>query len=309
MARTQPANKTPATLNDAERRRLDRLTRWCADGRLAAAELELHEWSRQRDCPSAARIMLASLMCRRGRSEDARAILRQCEAAAADPDAAMLRIATFIGGELTDAARREARQLHDAHGDRHEIARWLRTMSVPGSDQLPPVALATVDQLAEELIEQPRLIPSLVYAMKLQPKTREATLLRQAIARAARAFDGQRRMMVTICTAMAELALLLGDDDDARRWAHRGLRLDAYHAPLALVLSKVPDDPALGEPAREVLARVSSKRPTWPDIKAALIRREAADGDAGRARMRIEHWLSTEPDSPIAHDLAQELAA
>jgi tetratricopeptide (TPR) repeat protein len=302
------ANTTPVSLNDAERRRLDRLMRWCTDGRLAAAELELHEWSRQRDCPRAARVMLASLMCRRGKTEDARAILRQCEAAAADPDAAMLRIATLIGDELTDAARREARELHDAHGDRGDVARWLRAISVPGSEHLPPVALATVDQLAEELIEQPELIPSLVYAMKLQPKTREATLLRQAIARAARAFDGQRRM-VTICTAMAELALLLGDDDDARRWAHRGLKLEPYHAPLALVLSKVPDDPALGEPARDVLARVSSKRPTWPDIKAALIRREAADGDAGRARMRIEHWLNTEPDSPIAHDLAQELAA
>ncbi len=308
MQLTPGTSHQPATLSDAERQRLERLTRWCADGRLAAAELELHEWSRQRDCPNAARVMLASLLCRRGKSEDARAILRNVDTAAADPQVTMLRIATLIGDELIDAARREARSLHDTHGDRPHIDRWLRAMSAPGSEQMPAVAQAAVDQLAAELTEQPELIPSLVYAMKLRPTTREATLLRQAIARAARAFDGQRRM-ATICTAMAELALLLGDDDDARRWAHRGLKIDPYHAPLAMVLAKVPDDPYVGEPAREVLARISIKRPTWPDVKAALIRREAADGDAGRARMRIEHWLSSEPDSPIALDLAQELAA
>jgi hypothetical protein len=103
--------------------------------------------------------------------------------------------------------------------------------------------------------------------------------------------------------------MLSSDEDDARRWAHRGLKLNPYHAPLALVLSQIEDDAALGPPAVQVLAGVAAANPGWPDVRAALIRRELADGLAQRARHRLEQWLRDEPASTMARQLQKEIAA
>jgi len=76
-----------------------------------------------------------------------------------------------------------------------------------------------------------------------------------------------------------------------------------------LLLAKMEDDTALGPPAREVLADVSRVFPKYPDVRAALIRRENQDGRSGDARRRLELWLQREPTHPLALRLERELAA
>jgi lipopolysaccharide biosynthesis regulator YciM len=133
-------------------------------------------------------------------------------------------------------------------------------------------------------------------------------MLRDSLARIARdVFDDEQTMM--LCTAQAQLAMLAGDADDARRWAHRGLRMNPYAATLSLVLADLSDDEALGPPAADVLRRVNEKHPTYPDVRRALIKREMRDGQVATACMRLKEWLDAEPQSPVAEQLAREIAA
>ena len=113
---------------------------------------------------------------------------------------------------------------------------------------------------------------------------------------------------------MAELALFVDDTDDARRWAHRGLRINPQSAPLALVLARTGDDPAFELRAVDVLNGAVAAHPTYPDLRAAMIR-------AGKVRRRPRRCVArpasseglarqTQPGShPIARRVEQEIAA
>ena len=184
---------------------------------------------------------------------------------------------------------------------------WLARMQSPGVNELPPHAHAVVERLADELAQQPRITPSLVAAQKLKPDDRTIQLLRLAIETISRTTT-DRELTLMFCQAMAELALLERDVADARRWAHRGLELNPYHAPLALVLAGIDDD-AQARPTVEVLAEVSQAHPTYPDVRAAWIRRQHSDGQRKQARMNLRDWLKHEPRNPIARKLKKELAA
>lgn len=292
--------------------RLERLAQWCRDGRLAGAELELHQWQRQADCPAAARVMLAALLARRGRLDDALAVLepvKRLPPEEADPCELQMLVSLLIACDYPDAASRLGRRLFDAHGNRPEVVRWLHAMSVPGAQDLPATAEATIEHLAAELVAQPELAASLVAAFKHEPQPQAVELLRSALARTIAGFEGDARRQVMLCQALAELALVAGDQDDARRWAHRGLKLDPYAAPLALVLAQVSDDEAVGPSARQVLRGACERFPHYPDLRAALIRRAQADGASTEARRQLEQWLKEEPASPVAQQLARELAA
>jgi len=116
----------------------------------------------------------------------------------------------------------------------------------------------------------------LVVALKYAPQTRPISLLRGALARVTRDFQ-EDPQMPRLCQALAELALLIGDEDDARRWAHRGLRLEPFNATLSLVLAQITDDTTVGPAATEMLKRVSLKFPQYPDVAAALERRQELD--------------------------------
>jgi hypothetical protein len=82
-----------------------------------------------------------------------------------------------------------------------------------------------------------------------------------------------------------------------------------YTASLALVLAEVRDDPAVGPPARAALEAAAQAHPQYPDVQAALIRREQADGRLDDARRHLSLWLSRQPANPLARQVAQELAA
>ena len=298
----------PTGLSRTTDKRLRRLCESCVNGAAAAAELELHEWQRQADCPPAARVLLASLLARRGELRNALHILRpkNGDHAEADPAVLQLLISILVAAGLAEAARRVIELLHHDHGDRPEVAQWLSTMDVPGATRRPAPSGRLIESLASDLLTRLHLLPSLVAAQCVEPDEMQIAVLRGAIERISHdVSDRSERLM--ICQAMAELALLSDDDDEARRWAHRGLKLNRYSAALALMLNRVADDEASGQPTSSVLAEAVAANPTYPDLRMALIRREHADGRSDAARAHLAHWLRREPNCRFAPGLSREL--
>jgi hypothetical protein len=300
-----------SSTTDEQKRKLEALGRRCTRGEVAGVELELSGWCGEEDCPAAARVMLASLLARRGRYEHARAVLCAVDArhlAAIDALELQTIISVLMAMDYKDAARRLSRLLLEGHGQRAEVRWWLVAMSVPGDQEMPAEPEYAVEELAKALADDPQVAVSLVYAEKLQPQQRSVGLLRRAMGRVGEKYrDSQRFSM--LCLAMAELAMLASDWDDARQWAHAGLKADPYSAGLALVLAQVGDDLSIGPAAASVLSAVAQKYPDYRDVRAALIRREQRDGKASSARRRLAAWLSHEPGSVLALQLREELAA
>lgn len=257
---------------------LEQLQHMAVEGRRAEAELELHAWCR-RGGPVAARVMLAALLARREDFAGAMEILgdpQRTQPQTMDAEQAKLAVAVLTSASLDDDARRLSAWLYHLHGDDPAVAQWIQLMDVPSLTALPAVPDATVERLADELTAQPDAVPSLVYAMKHAPRTRPISMLRAAIARMTAEFHGQPEMP-RLTQALAELAHLVGDDEDARRWAHKGLRLEPYNATLALLLGKLEDDEAVGPTAQQTLKRVALKFPGYPDVQAAYQQRIKLD--------------------------------
>jgi hypothetical protein len=226
-----------------------------------------------------------------------------------DGEEARLLIALLLLSGQHEAAAEATRKLHQACGDWPAVHRWLTRMEAPGYGELSTPAEPRIEHLAGELLPNLEVIPSLVAAQQHQPEPEQIALLRHALARLAPGLGAEHPRMLTICRAQARLSLLAGDPDEARRWAHRGLKLAPDDEKLALALAEVEDDPAVGPPAKDVLATVCERHPDYPDVRRARIRREHRDGDPRSARQLLAHWLQTEPNSPIAQTLEKELAA
>lgn len=212
-------------------------------------------------------------------------------------------------------ARSLADSLHHEHNDQPSVATWLQVMEARARPQLasrPAAPMSreqsgsVVQQLAAELMTQLQLIPALVAAQVLRPRRDDIATLRGAIDLLSRDAEDDAAQRL-ICEAMARLALLAGDSDETRRWAHRGLRIDPFHAPLALMLSEVDDDVTLGPRTADVLARVAAANPTYPDVLAALIRREHRDGRTSLAQRRLDGWLARDPHNAIAAGVCEDL--
>jgi len=289
---------------------LNRVRQMCLEGQVAGAELELHSVHRQAGCSSTVRIVLAALLARRGRHDDARQILKDIQPHAveqADPQQIRITISTLIGLNRIDEASELGRAYHRAFG--HEAAKWLRDMAVPEAHRLHWSQEQPVDELAHGLAQNPKAIQALVSAQYYRKDLPTISLLRKAIRRIVPLFENDSRQMTLVCRAMSELAMLVGDQSQARRWAHRGLEEDPYCAPLALLINRLRDEGDTALPARSVLTCVAQRYPQYPDVQAALIRRENAEGQTEAARQRLERWLEREPYSPKALQLQQDLAA
>ena len=61
-------------------------------GQIAGVELTLHEWQRQRDCPTQARVLLAACLSRRGKHDEAATILQNAERSRPVTDDAMMMV-------------------------------------------------------------------------------------------------------------------------------------------------------------------------------------------------------------------------
>ncbi len=317
------AAATSATLSHGERGYSratavdDRLAQLAADlthGRRAYAELEFFSWLREPDCPIQARILLAAAWSVRDQHEKARALLADLPRAQVDQliqsslHYAQLLLTLQTACDLTQAARRTLTQLDRAHGHDPQVRHWISAIDAPGRHDLPRWSPACVEQLAGDLLGRVYLLPALVSAQKVAPDIDHIHLLRLAGQRLLRDVTSPRQQL-TLAQAMAELAILTGDADDARRWAHRGLRIDPYCATLALVLAQVRDEAVVGPPAIAILTEVAEHHPQYPDVQAALIRRELQEGHTDTARLRLQSWMQREPHQPLALKLAQELAA
>jgi len=213
----------------------------------------------------------------------------------------------MLVGNDAEAARL-THLLDQHHGDRPSVRRWLALIDPPGAAALPVNSPAAVDRLAAELHGRLDVVPSLVAAQRVGKNSANIALLRDALKLVEPHADAKRHHL-SICAALAELALLVGDGDDARRWAHRGLKRDPYNATLALLVARIDDDEHVGPAASAVLTRVLRQHPRYPDVRAALIRRQFADGNTEQARRRLRQWLSDEPAQPVARRLSKELAA
>lgn len=295
------APSAPANPQD----QLAQLYRMCGDGRLAAAELELHNWRRSPDCPPAAQVMLASLLSRRREADQALAVLDE---QSLDVDVLQIRIVLLTALSRVEEAGRTTRTLYHEHGQESRVTAWLAGMQAPGCQLLPPVPQTASEQLAGELFENTRLVRSLVIAQKLRADLKNVCLLRNALIRLWRDV-GDRETKLIVCEGVAELSMLLGDVEEARHWASVGLEIDPYFAPLALVISQLADQPQDQPKAIDVLSRTHEAHPTYRDVRAALIRRQFAQGQADVARQQLENWRQQEPDHQLVKQLQQELAA
>lgn len=289
---------------------LKRVRELCHSGQVAGAELELHSLYRRAGCPSCVKVVLAALLARRGQYQDAHTVLRNVQPNTVDqhtPEEVKLAISILVCLGLPDEAEALGKAFHSAYG--RDARLWLSDMSVPGAQYLSGNCASPVEDLAQDLIREPKAIQALVFAQMHKRDLQTVELLRQAIRRIAPMFENDPMQMAAICRAMAELSVLAGDHAQARRWAHRGLEEDPYNASLALLINRLRDDGRSALPPRTVLVCVATAHPDYPDVQAALIRRETADGRLDDARDRLKAWLEREPYSPQALELRKEIAA
>ncbi len=282
----------------------------CQTGQTAGAELELHSVYRQAGCPDCVKVLLAAMLARRGRHEEAKAVLMPLAPDAVDqhaPGLTRLTISVLTTLGCVSEAEALSKAYHKAFG--REATRWLREMSAPGSKRLPNYTRQQVDELAEDLSREPKAIATLVYAQKHKRDLPTVQLLHRAIRRIVPLFENDDKQMTMACLAMADLSVLAGDHTQAQRWAHRGLEVDPYNASLALLIDNLRDDGRTTLPPRTVLLCAATKHPGYPDVQSALIRRETAEGRLDDARDRLSAWLEREPYSPHALALRKEIAA
>lgn len=131
-------------------------------------------------------------------------------------------------------------------------------------------------RLAEELACREHLLPSLVAALRLEPRPAMVGLLRRAVDRLA---SGRRRreLDARLCLAAAELALLDEDRAMARRWAMRVCRIDPGNALAAKLLLRTADNPRRQRLAHAALAASLAAHPEYRDLQA-LARRMVTTG-------------------------------
>lgn len=294
-----------------DQQRLAEIARLATRGEAVAAEMQLLDWCRDEGCPATTRVMLASMLARRGDWHGARNAVGEVWLADIDrydPRLVQMLVGLLLAQGLDDAAGRLAVGLRRMAGD-EAIAEWadlLRLAETHEEDRVDPLE-SDAATLAVQLRAQPTLIPTLAYAQKLEPRAERIALLRAALlAVEPELCFGEHHSAISL--ALAELAELAEDHADARRWAERGLMIDPYNAALALVLDRCSGDPAAAAQAGEVLARVTERLP-YPDLRAALIRREFATGQRESARDRLRLWLERDPACPMAQRTQRELAA
>ncbi|QQE12685.1 hypothetical protein JD969_04255 [Planctomycetota bacterium] len=296
--------------SETDHQRLLRISVDCRNGEAARAEMALYAWLRDESCPATARVMLAAMWARRGKLEDAKEILQgvyEQEIETWRPSEVQLLISVLIACDLVDAAKRLGKALYKGYGQYEEIGKWLRTMSVPGSVELPYVSEKLVVRLAEQLAENLDVLGSLVYAQKHEPRAKSVLMLRHAMMRVVKGEMCETDELLCV-VGLAELAMLAGDHRDVKRWAKRGLKIDPYHARLALLLSEIEQTYAENV-ARKHLAAVARKHPHYPDVRSALIRQKFADGKTESAKRKLDNWLKYDPASMLAQQLRMKFSS
>ena len=187
-------------------------------GQREAAHLELHAWARLDSCPPQARQLLAYLEHQAGDDTSARLVLQRNLRHQLEP--ASLQMLWLIDRQdgLCDSAKRSAAVM--AHRlSHHEPTRAFERLMGMGDRVPTQVPVEMIEQLAGELLEQPDVIVTLVAAQKNRMQSQRVELLRRSLRRIVEDVPQPLEAIV----ALAELAMLADDADDAKRWALRGL--------------------------------------------------------------------------------------
>lgn len=278
----------------------------CQAGLRALAHLELNEWSREPDCPQEARVLLAWLDLQAGEIQSAQQVLHRNMKLNPDAETCRLLILLDFSEDMPHAARHAAGLLLHAYSHHPRIAWWLMSMGLMDQAGVSLVPVEMIGQLADELLARPELIPSLAAAIKRSGKRGRIELLRRSIGRIVDRLDDAPPAL----QALAELCLAAGDEDDARRWIRRGLRINPQSAAFALLLDSLPDDPGADEDHPLVaLRRAQQAHPGYPDLRRALILRCRHHGLMDLARQQSELWITEQPNHPLARKTAGEIAA
>ncbi len=135
-------------------------------------------------------------------------------------------------------------------------------------------------RLADDLACREHLLPSLVAALRMDPRPEMIARLRLAVDRLA---AGRRRrdLGAGLCLAAAELALLDGDRSSARRWAMRVSRIEPGNALAAKLLLRTAANRRQQRLADAALAASLAAHPEYRDLQALarrshMARRQAA---------------------------------
>lgn len=301
-------------LSPRQQRRLDGYVQACLTGDGAGAEIGLSQWNDEPDCPSAARVLYASLLARRGEVHHARQVLGHLNMrtiTSADEHEIKLIVSLLISDELYDTARQMAEILRDKSTLSVGMTQWLSAMGLLSNaikdDPLAVITDEDTRRLMQRLFDDPSLIESLGYAATSNPDAVEALLLQRALASLTGNylfFDFADKEQVTTLTVLAELSLAMSQMEEAIYWAEQGLELDPFSAKLAMVLFKA----GAGPERCDVLLQVSAKYPQYPDVRSALIQSEFQAGHQDEARRRLHDWLDVEPNAPLALQLQSRYA-
>jgi tetratricopeptide (TPR) repeat protein len=217
--------------------RLLRATCLITVGRRAEAQADLLRWSEQASAPLDARLLLGLMERQAGDQAEAQRTLRRNLRHLEDPRTIT---ALLLQGVLRERPRlvamwadrlRACREASCAGGPDPDLV--LASLGMPGRTSEVEPTPEQANALAVELIMNERAIGPLVEAQRLSPHAPTARLLRDAIVEALDDLDDT----ADACEALARLSIVLGERDDAVRWARRGLEANPMSASLALLVA------------------------------------------------------------------------
>jgi tetratricopeptide (TPR) repeat protein len=278
-------------------------------GDATGAHLDLIELDRREDCPTAARVLLALLELDRGESDRALETLRRNLARGADA----MTCQAMVLMELTERLPDEATQAAGFLGHAFELdgfcSRWLKSLSLAGSADLPQAPSALSRQMGEALLSRQHVIPTLMLGQKHRPHRGRINQLREALSLIVQRLDDVEKGY----GCLGELALLADDAEDARRWVRLGLSSFPYSAKLALLSDRIdsllePDEASV-RLTLAALEQAIDAKPDYGDVRRALILRYRRQGLDAQAMRQAKRWVDRAPDHPMAQETLKEVAA
>ncbi len=278
-------------------------------GQRELANMELSDWSRSEGCSSAARVLLARCSVLSGDIKGARVALARNLRDGADSLTCRMQYLLDLREELPEAMRRSAGMLLHAFDNYEMTDRFVESMLLADDESRGEIPIEAVEHLACELLREPDVIPTLVVGQRVAMREDRVELLRRSIRRVVHDLPDPAMGM----EALVVLSKLIGDVDDARRWARRGLHLMPTSASLALLLDELTEmdgeEEEWEEPAVEVLARVAEVYPQYADVQYAMVQRYLRNGMKREALVWSRDWAAREPHQPLAQRAMRELAA
>jgi hypothetical protein len=264
LARVKVAQGEPETalamldrgVNSPATSRLLRIMCLLHSGARTQARLQLTEWlprtlGNGSDMPDEAKLLLALLEWHEGDIEAAGNLLRDVAEGTDDNIvrwAQMTLILLAAARGQWDRATARSRTLAESDNglSEREIALMLDSLRLGRPVDPEQQRHERIEQMARELPDAAHLIEPIVEAQRRQFDQPVAEELYEALDKA---FTHMGEHQAVAAEAVARLGVLLGQHDDAVKWARRGLALNPMSARLVLLLNELVHDDAASEQA------------------------------------------------------------